>query len=389
MNLSKLWVSVNVAATMPLVVQAAAGAAETVKVATTSDWLKDSISSLDKPSSSVSTNKKAASIARAVARAKAKSEPSALADTPKAALRPFVPHRPLPTRAELEIALKAQEPKMAVEASPTLNGNVSGFYQSNNDNIYPSYNESAPAPRISQNSAIGLRQTKTQRIADISRNLIKSMPMLNQAASANVPSRPLNAPISMMKDLSLATREQSSVPPQSGFPMMQRAEHRLLDSYNCNSEEGNNTISAADMQIAPEPPAGATADRMDSAGTVSSAGPPPFPLNLLPEASLKKFIRGSLGGGGISRGPRVYFGSWHGTTMARSLPAGGFHNYSGARGFAVPSVHRYQSRSLAMAPAHHNVAGSKRYVATSPSYRPAPEPKVATYAPYAASTRFY
>jgi len=388
MNLSKLWVSVNVAATMPLVVQAAAGAAETVKVATTSDWLKDSISSLDKPSSSVSTNKKAASIARAVARAKAR---PALSDTPKTVLRPFVPHRPLPSRAELETALKAQEPKMALEPSPTLNGSVSGFYQSNNDNIYPSYSESTPAPRISQNSAIGLRQTKTQkeRIADISKNLIKSMPMLNQAVSANIPSRPVNAPISMMKDLSLATREQSSVPPQSGFPMMQRAEHRLLDSYNCNSEEGNNKISAADMQIAPEAPVGAAADRLDSAGTVSSAGPPPFPLNLLPEASLKKFIRGSMGGAGVSRAPRVYFGSWHGTTMARGLPPGGFHNYSGARGFAVPTAHRYQSRSLAMAPAHHNVPSYKRYVATSSAYKPAPEPKVATYAPYAASTRFY
>jgi hypothetical protein len=396
MNLSKLWVSVNIAATMPLVVQGAAGAAEAAKVAT-SDWLKDSISSLDKPNTGVSSSKKPTSVSRAVARAKAKPQPVVLADGPTKILRPFVPHRPLPTRAELETALKAQEPKMAVEQSPTLNGGVSGFYQSNNENIYPSYSESTPAQKISPNTAIGLRQAKTQkeRMADMTRNLIKSVPMLQQVTANAVAPRPTNMPISPIKDLSLATRDQSSVAPQQGFPMMQRAEHRLLDTYSDSSGEGSTTISASDMQMnaAQMANAGGSPDRLDSAGTASSAGPPPFPLNLLPEASLKKFIRGSMGGGGMARAPRVYFGSWHGTTMAHSLPPGGFHNYSyaGGGGFRTPTVHRYGTRTVAMAPVKHNNApSSKRYaIAKQATTAYKPEPKVATYAPYAASAKFY
>jgi hypothetical protein len=385
MKLSKLLVTVNVAATIPIVAQAAAGASET-KV-DTGEWLKDSISSLDKPRVGSSSGK-AASIAKAVVRAK--KEPVALSDGHAAILRPFVPNRRLPRRSDLELALKAQEPKMAPDPVPTLNGSVSGFYQQNSENTYPSYGESIPAPRISQNSAVGLRQTKTrpERMADMTRNLIRSMPVMNQANSANIGSRPINT----MKDLTLTTREGSSVSPQQGFPMMQRAEHRLLDSGNGGAEEGG-MLSVNDPQMNPNLGSiGGAGAPMEAVGTTGSAGPPPFPLNLLPEASLKTFIRGSMGGG-MSRAPRVSFGSWHGTTMAHSLPPGGFHNYAsgGFRGFAAPG-HRYGSRSLAMAPIRHNAPSSKRYVIsrqTTAAYKPVAEPKVATYAPYAASTRFY
>jgi hypothetical protein len=390
MKLSKLLVSVNVAATIPMVVQAAAGATE-LKVGGTADWLKDSISTLDKPKVGSPTGK-AASIARAVGRAK--KEPTTLSDGHSAILRPFVPNRRLPRRSDLEMALKAQEPKMAPEPVPTLNGNVSGFYAQNPDNTYPSYGESTPAPRISQNSAVGLRQTKTrpERMAEMTRSLVKAIPMMNQANPTNG-----GRPINPIRDLDLSTREGSSVSPQRGFPLMQRAEHRLLDTpAGYPTPEDSGILSANDPVMNPNLGSmGSTnTPMMAGAGTTGSAGPPPFPLNLLPEASLKQFIHGSMGGGGgMSRAPHVSFGSWHSNNtyaMAHSLPPGGFHNYAGSFRAYGPSAHRYGSRSLAMQPLKRNVSSSKRYViAKQPTVAKPAEPKVATYAPYTASTRYY
>jgi hypothetical protein len=56
----------------------------------------------------------------------------------------------------------------------------------------------------------------------------------------------------------------------------------------------------------------------------NSAGPPPFPLNLLPQDSLKQVIGGSMRRSRIETQPS-YFGSWHNNS---NLPSGGFHSYA-------------------------------------------------------------
>jgi hypothetical protein len=380
MKLSKLLVSVNFAATIPIVVQTAASAQDPIKV-NTSEWLKDSISSLGDSGSS----NKSTAVSRAVARLKSKDRDAALSEAQKPILRPFVPNRKLPRRADLEMALKAQEPMMAAEPSSVLSGKVSGFFQ-NNDESFSSYTDESSQFKASQKTAIGLRQTKTrpERIAEMTRNLMKTIPAISQESAPAVANQPINA----MRDLSLITRDGSSVPTQRGFLMMQQAEHSLLNE-NGPAEQDGNMMSASALQISPQE------ENMEGPTTMGSAGPPPFPLNLLPEASLKRFIRGSLGTNHSNPStPRVYFGSWHRSATMNSLPAGGFHTYStyASRRVSTPAVRRSGSSTVAVVPGKRNHLNSRRYLVSKPPsrvYKPSVEPRVATYPPYAASASVY
>src|SRR5262249_43812263 len=54
-------------------------------------------------------------------------------------------------------------------------------------------------------------------------------------------------------------------------------------------------------------------------------GPPPFPLNLLPEDQLKEFIRGRRNN--QVEAPPSYFGSCHNQSTIANLPPSGFHSF--------------------------------------------------------------
>src|SRR5262249_1963539 len=58
-------------------------------------------------------------------------------------------------------------------------------------------------------------------------------------------------------------------------------------------------------------------------------GPPPFPLNLLPEDQLKEFIRGRRNNQVAA--PPSYFGSWHKQSTIANLPPSGFHSFGAPR----------------------------------------------------------
>lgn len=84
-------------------------------------------------------------------------------------------------------------------------------------------------------------------------------------------------------------------------------------------------------------------------------GPPPFPLNLLPEDALKDFIRGSRRQAGA---PPQSFGSWHRQSTNSHWPPAGFHSYLAERRF--PGRYYGNARAVAVrqaltgrsAPAH-------------------------------------
>jgi hypothetical protein len=69
-----------------------------------------------------------------------------------------------------------------------------------------------------------------------------------------------------------------------------------------------------------------------------SAGPPPFPLNLIPPQALHDLI--ARGHHTKIDAPPVFFGSWH-QTQAQSLPSGGFHSNIGGRSFGASHFTSY------------------------------------------------
>src|SRR5271170_5912398 len=206
MKLAKLLFSVNLAAAIPVAIQASASAHD--ESVNRDGWLKDSIASLDK--STPLASGKHAQISQVITGAKTKAPKQDLSGN--IVMRPFLPNRKLPHRWELEAALKAQEPKMAPDPVNRLSGGVSGYFQPSETNpTISAFNTNA----ISPTAASGLRRNKTrfERVAEMTRNLIRVMPAGSQAMARNavnpLSSNTLNSGIDAQKNPSIATRNQT------------------------------------------------------------------------------------------------------------------------------------------------------------------------------------
>jgi hypothetical protein len=95
--------------------------------------------------------------------------------------------------------------------------------------------------------------------------------------------------------------------------------------------------------------------QMMSASPEPSAGPAPFPLNLLPQDSLKQVI------GGMRRtrcdAPASYFGSWHGSQQMSCVPtAGGFARYAPSHTMRFGSYQRANHASVPTASYSHSTS---------------------------------
>jgi hypothetical protein len=128
---------------------------------------------------------------------------------------------------------------------------------------------------------------------------------------------------------------------------------------------------------------------MSAPQAMSSAGPPPFPLNLLPQDSLKQLINGRRD---RVDAPPSYFGSWHGQKLS-CLPPSGFQSYarSGMRPRSSNSHYMHSNeRSRYVA---HSTNHSNNHPAQAPSEQsktmsqlrrlPAHDISPAAYSPYA------
>ena len=148
----------------------------------------------------------------------------------------------------------------------------------------------------------------------------------------------------------------------------------------------------------------------------STAGPAPFPLNLVPEAQLKNFIRGgrgsapamggmgTMGGmghgnmGGMGHGgmhtsaPKAFFGSWHGN---RNLPKAGF-------GSNLYAAHYVQQHNVVQIRPKNRYSKGPKAVAPRAVAKNAPAsfsqrnsvqaslpPQVASYGPYTSHLRAF
>jgi hypothetical protein len=360
MKLSRILVSVNLAATIPVAVQATANANEVMG----DGALKGTTASLDKSAQSGRVDKKSAAINKAVASAKTDD-----CFKSNVRVRPFNPNAKLPSEKDME--LKALTPKMAPEPQTSLNGMVSSFY--------------APTPtqKVSPAAAIGLGQTKSkrERVSEMTRSVMKYI------TESHDP--PAQKPMQVMTNSqkrpfsSQVGNESAAVPNERAFPMMRQAERVLLRDNTPGIEQ----FGSSDMAIGGAP--------QQAPATVNSAGPPPFPLNLLPEESLKQLVKGSS----INRahlGPRVYFGCWHNNGGAVALPHAGFQNYSNARvgRRILAKVERptYATRADGLARRKRMMAISRDFLATKPAASRkviVPVTNVAVYPPYNVQNRVY
>jgi len=359
MKLSKILVSVNLAATIPVAVQATAGANEV----SGDVGLKGTAASLDNAGQLAKVDKKSAAISRAVASAKTD-------DCFKSNLRvrPFNPNAALPSEHELE--LKALTPKMAPEQQTSLNGMVSSFYSA------PTNNQ-----KVSPAAAMGLKPSKTkhERVAEMTRSVLKFITQSNEPPAP----RPMQIMTnSQQRPFSSAVgNESAAVPSERAFPMMKQAERVLLRDNSPMMEQFGNTDQMAIGGAPQQAPA-----------TVNSAGPAPFPLNLLPEASLKQLVKGSS----INRqnlGPRVYFGCWHGAGAGTALPRAGFQTYATGKANRriLAKVQRpsYATRADGLARRKKMMAISRDFLATSTKKTVTPVANVAVYPPYSTQNRVY
>jgi len=332
MKSTAIFVGVNVAASIPLVFCQTAKAEGGAQLSGTADFLKTSLAKSDTATAksmlagdpTFSTSRRPIRIKRDLTPTQAMSSPRAIAARTTMApvngvkLRPFMPGRKLPSAADLAGGgLTAMAPQMENGTDPNaLSSSVSenSYTARNADYSAPGYNSYRPTDVRSANRA---RLKAAARVAS---------GYDRRAAPRSLPG------------------QSPSTPGQVGFPCAQQAVADMQPVRGADPNEmayqGNDMASQASdiIQAAKQMPMPGMANAGGGAG--GTAGPAPFPLSLLPEASLKQFIGSTAG---ASRGPKAApgapssFGSWKqgGQTIAQrqGLQPSGFHsNLGGGHG---------------------------------------------------------
>ena len=263
-------------------------------------------------------------------------------------LRPFVANRRLPSRAQIA-ALQSEKAQMAEEGQSQgmLNGQVAAFVNNEarnyrswtraaNTNISHHINRLAKSNQVVPASAV----TTSPAVGEF------CMPCVEQAQANSLPAEPAVA----------AGNENKN------FSFLRTAEQNLSSLFNHPSNVASSQIPSTNTPQLGEvfssnqspawPSAQANEQMMNQPAPTEisgygSAGPPPFPLNLLPAPALKQLIRSMAYGSAThgSNAPRSFFGSWHNSntpslspgynssvnssvnSYVNRLPQGNFHTY--------------------------------------------------------------
>lgn len=275
---------------------------------------------------------------------------TALMDNDKS-LRPFVPGRKLPRKADLEAARIANQMPQMDESHSSLAGSVDMSYQRASADA----NYSSPGYGTYSGSNLGSNSNRDIIVRETSRRLKNAAQAM---AHIQRPAQPRVSPGQMM-----------ITPGQVGQPCTRQAFNPAQSDASAPSESewadmarsvGQNTATSMTPEASSQEDELESMARQlkthigESSAPVSTAGPAPFPLSLIPEASLKQLMgkkspgmsaMGSQGGqmggaqmaGGQMTGARPaaapsYFGSWHGQGQSPSaahsnLRPSGFHTY--------------------------------------------------------------
>lgn len=300
-------------------------------------WLKENLKALDKTPKLKKLTPKAAVLPQGANSAQPKDELNDLVSARYTCqLRPFLPNRKLPSQKELDQALVAQTPRLAPVLSSSLSGSVSAF-----DHIDEAKTIFSYARPITNSKTINVHKATSSSVHPAkSQSNIASKAILDpvdyQSTSTN------SAAVKIDAGPAENVGNQPTLPPPVGFHLMRLAEQHLftptetspadqaiIDQY-AQSELGEN--NSASVGLSSQGDAYAATDR---------AGPAPFPLNLLPQASLKQLMRGMVHPGPKCNGPQPYFGCWHRTRQANGLMPAGFQSH--IHGYSLPSYARPRS----------------------------------------------
>lgn len=339
MKLSAIFVSVNIVAALPVAAQAADEA-----VSDKAEWLKKNLAALD-------------STKKPEGRKSSLSDAGVTVSIRGAHLRPFVPNRKLPSRKDLEWQLQAQQARLddrrlsaqaivAQQTSP-LSGQIAVFGAPPEPNPYgqipaslsPQKEKVARSgPRPAPRAIPGQTPQLPGQVAFLPGSSA-SMPFFNPQSQSppreETLSKP-NANLAAPNNFSMSERPASSnlfrgagelrpgehIVRQSGAllvqaPVLTPDEQQMADQLLELNRPGRSQqfvdLPGTQMPVVQQQP---------GAGAPSGAdpGPPPFPLNMLPEDALKQLV--GRGRPHIDA-PPCYFGSWH---KAGGLVTSGFHS---------------------------------------------------------------
>jgi len=301
-------------------------------------------------------------------------------------LRPFVRNRVLPSRAEM-VALQEERAQMAEQAQSraTLNGKISAFADSqatNYDSVARITNSTRRVSHNRRSNQAAVSQTPVVNTAAAQ----FCMPYMEQAPSLPAV-KPINTLSNNRQGFSfLRTAEQhltsvfSHSPDTSASRQIQPAAtpqfsetvpaYPAFPPVQMSQPMTNQPLSLSVSPVSFTPSMSETSAETSGFGT---AGPPPFPLNLLPAPALKQLIRSMAYGAASHAGsaPPSYFGSWHNSSTfgtntpvyANGSPQGSFHSY-----LQIAYSHRnIRSRSApsAVTTSHRNSHARKNPAKTS------------------------
>jgi hypothetical protein len=310
-------------------------------------------------------------------------------------LRPFVAGRKLPSRNQLQ----AQMPQLDNSAQSRTSASLSGSI--NESTIAPPANNSYESGygHTAYNNDASANSAYAQAAQSVSVNTNRSR--MRQAADIVASFQRKHAARSL-------PGQSPSTPGQVGFPCAQQAVSNVNAQASRNqnppseaewtqmARNAGNTDNDAEMASLAQDFAASQARAQAPSGT---AGPAPFPLSLIPEASLKQLM-GSNGKASpataVSHSTRPqqamtpsYFGSWHQnqTPVAHgrggNLQPSGFHTYlpaGSAAGKTTTSSAAFKSYAPMTYKASRRVA--PKFVAAAKNVAPVAAPYVATYGAY-------
>jgi hypothetical protein len=394
MKSTAIFLGVNVAASIPLVLCPQANAQGETQLSGTADFLKASLATASDKATAKAMNagqpsfsaRASVKIKRDLTATQIMSSPQAIATRQAIApvggvkLRPFMPGRKLPSKADMDSNFTAMAPQMDNSGNP-----LASSISENNYMAAPSSEYSAPGYN-------NYRPTDVRSAQNINRARLKEAARVASGYDRRSASRVIPG-------------QSPATPGQVGFPCAQQAVASMQPVRT--GEPRNAEEWAAQMQAqngnAPQLPTQnpQVAEQAPSGGT---AGPAPFPLNLLPEASLKQFIGSTAAGG--RRGPAggaapSYFGSWKGgqggQQMASAKPAlqpSGFHTHlGGGNAGSVGHLHTQTASAFqSYAPmAMASRRGAPGHAANVEAPKQAAQPaavQVASYGTYKSSANF-
>lgn len=365
MRLSAILVSVNIVAALPVAAQAGQEA-----VSDKAEWLKQNLAAMGQAP-------------RQEPRKISLSDAGA-PGTPK--VRNFAPNRRLPRRIELEQALVAQRARLDVSSpavslqalTPRTDGPLTGQISAYAIASQPAVTACRVAPPAKPSVPVQpAPQAVPGKVATLPGQVSRFaaaplIPVIPEPPPAPTPpgfpqpvpalaSSPAGSRASVDRAADGGAGVAERVIRQSGAllvqaPVLKPDEQAMVDQL----VELNRPGRSPQFQDLPGSPAvscppesGAVNAGPPSHPAVGrqhrDIGPPPFPLNLLPEDALKDFVRG--GARCQADAPPAYFGSWHSQSNLSCLPPAGFHSFIPARRTLGSTYSRYAPVARSLAPA--------------------------------------